>query len=730
MLKWALYAAVAIATVVIAGVAFLMLAPPTGVIRSQAIAQVKAQTGRDLSIKGPTSFTLFPRLGVSMEKVSLSAPPDMGGAPLVEMDSLTVRIRLLPLLSRQVAVDTLVLENPVFNLRADAKGRKSWDFAIGPVKPARVQLAQADSQTQFDVALLPLAAQAAAGGTAAALDQLELGDVRIDNGTLNYTDDATGASERIDAINVTLGLDAIDQPLRANGDLRWKKEVINFDGTLTSVQSILKDRPAKLAVTVAAKPVEAQFNGALALAGGLSMDGGISAASKSVRSLAAWLGSQLPEASGYGAFNAKGRLSVQGATYSLIDADMSLDGATAKGTVSVETAGERPHVRADLRLSELDLNKYIGGGGDGTKSSKRATSGKKVKAKSAGQGKRSGGDGGAPQSIDDLLDRTQPQVRGYTKRNGWSNEPIDLSALKGFDANAKLAVGRLLFQQIKIDRTQLNVELKKAIMKTHLDEAQLYDGRGRGIVTVDANKAAAGVGLSMAVDGVSARPFLTDAAGIDRISGRGNLTIALSGRAGSERQLMETLGGTAKLNFLDGAIVGMNIPRAIRRLKAGQLDGLNQAETEKTDFSELSASFIVKNGIAENKDLKMLSPLMRVTGQGRIMLPPRRVDYTVSPKLVADLAGQGGSEGHKGIVIPVRVHGSFDNIKYTPDLAGVLSDPDAAVETVKKIGEQFKGKKAGEILDNLLGGGEDASGGDGKKKKIDAKKLLDGLFGD
>src|SRR5688572_19240762 len=54
------YGGIAILALAVAGVTFLMMAPPTDLIRREVVAQVKAETGRDLTIAGPVSFTVFP----------------------------------------------------------------------------------------------------------------------------------------------------------------------------------------------------------------------------------------------------------------------------------------------------------------------------------------------------------------------------------------------------------------------------------------------------------------------------------------------------------------------------------------------------------------------------------------------------------------------------------------------------------------------------------------------
>ena len=50
----------------------------------------------------------------------------------------------------------------------------------------------------------------------------------------------------------------------------------------------------------------------------------------------------------------------------IINANIGLDGATATGSATLRTGGARPYIKADLKLSELDLNKYLHAGENGT----------------------------------------------------------------------------------------------------------------------------------------------------------------------------------------------------------------------------------------------------------------------------------------------------------------------------------------------------------------------------
>ncbi len=711
-------------------VAFALYALPANFVRDRMIAEVKARTGRDLVVAGPARFTIYPSIGVSLADVTLSPPPGMAGQPFVKMAGLDASVPLLPLLKREVKVDRLVLHAPVFNLAVDGQGRKSWEFAANVEEAAPVRLAQAPSPASDAPGGLPSDANPAAARPAAVarIDKLALGDVRIEDGTVHYSDARTGAAQEIKSLNVDVDLPAISSPLTAKGSLAWRARKVDFDGKLNSLKSVLDDVPAKVAVAISAEAVAANFDGSASFKDAIDAEGAVVLRSPSLRSLAQWLGSALPPSRGFGALDAKGDMRATGSTVTLSNAQIALDGATATGQIAVETGAERPQVKSTLRISALDLNLYAT---DASAASAAPPSPNTQKVPAATT------DNTKPQSIDDLLAREPaapgPKVKGFTQRAGWSEEPIDLAILGLVDADAKLSVGKILVRDIKVGQSALTVALKNRVLKTTLDDVRLYEGQARGFITVDASAGrSASIGGNVALEGISALPFLKDAAAIDWLAGKGRVQLALAGQGANQREIIETLNGKADIAFADGAIVGLNIPQMVRGLGQGRIGDLKSAPTEKTDFSELAATWTVQRGVAQNQDLRLVSPLLRITGAGNVMLPAREVDYTVRPKLVASLTGQGGAQNLSGLEIPVRIHGSWAKPKLTPDLAGVFKDPNKAVETIKEIGKQFKGKNAKEIVNELLGDnstqGNSQPSGEKSSTKEAAKKLLDQLL--
>ena len=705
------------------GVAYLFINPPSELIRTQIAQQVKARTGRDLIISGPASFTVFPAIGVSLNGVSLSGPPG-DTSKLVDMHALDVRVKLAPLFSRRIAIDSLVLKKPVFSLRVDKSGRKNWDFASD--NPAAVRYADARGSTIVsDAAPIVVAAADAAkpnAGGGDALDDVQFDDVRIVDGTFRFADERKGRADEVSGINVKFGLKSLAAPITATGNLAWRGEQIDFDGTLTSLDKVRAQQPAKLAFTAKNRLLSATYDGGVLIKDDAYLEGKVTANASSARALAGWFGTTLPPVQGFGPLSISGTLKTVSNVTTFSGAQFGLDGSTANGNVTITTGGVRPNVQANLVVSDLDLNKYMTDAVTGV----IATDTGGAPAPAAADPQQGGGQGQekSQDQIENLLKGSK--VYGAMQREGWSSEQMNFALLGLADGSSNLKVGKLRFRNINIDQSDIALAVKNRVMKATLNDARLYQGQGRGSFSVDGSGKAANIAANIALDGVSAQHLLKDAANFDMIAGKANVGLQIASTGASQLQLVENLNGKAQFKFNDGSIVGFNVPGALRGVSKGDFSGLKKAPSEKTDFSELGATFTVTNGVAENNDLSLVSPMLRVTGAGQVHMPQRTIDYMVKPKLVASLEGQSSAGALSGIEVPVKITGSWDRPKYQPDIGSVLNNPQT-VETIKEIGKRFRGKNAGEILDGLFG-----KKGEGESGQSDsgssAKDLLNNLF--
>src|SRR5690606_30886744 len=171
-------------------------------------------------------------------------------------------------------------------------------------------------------------------------------------------------------------------------------------------------------------------------------------------------------------------------------------------------------------------------------------------------------------------------------------------------------------------------------------------------------------------------------------------------------QLTSSLNGSAALVLRDGAVRGINLAKSLREARArltGGGDELQKSrQTEETDFTEMSASFQIAQGVARNDDLSAKSPFLRLGGQGTVDLTKRRVDYTVKATVTATQEGQGGADltALKGLTIPVVLSGPWEALAWRISWAELAVG--SAQNALKKELEKKLGGEAGKAAEDKV----------------------------
>jgi AsmA protein len=99
----------------------------------------------------------------------------------------------------------------------------------------------------------------------------------------------------------------------------------------------------------------------------------------------------------------------------------------------------------------------------------------------------------------------------------------------------------------------------------------------------------------------------------------------------------------------------------------------------------------------------MKSPFLRLSGAGDIDIGGGQMNYVAKASVVGTSAGQGGKETDqlKGVTVPVRVSGPFDNLAYKIEFGSLVSDVAKAKVEAKK--EEVKAKVEDKARDKLKG---------------------------
>lgn len=654
---------------------------PVETYKNQIEQRAEAATGRKLTIAGAVKISLLPSVAVVAKDVRFANGPGYSEPDMATLAGLEVKLKVLPLLSGEVAVDSFVLDKPVIHLEVDKQGRPNWQFAKASAqKPPQQGQAQAPAQPDEG------------GG----LNELRLDNVRLTDGRVTYRDQQSGANYAMEAINLKLALPDLDSPFRADGSLTWNGKPVKLTVDLTDPRAMLDGKGSNLALAVNADLVRLDFKGSASNSNPAKVDGTLDLNVPNVRGLAAWVGTTLTvPGSGLGPFEIKGKLVAAGPKVSFTGAELSLDAIRARGDVSLDSSGKVPYVKATLDTNTIDLNSYM-----------------------------------PPSTTPSSTGRSSstPDAAAPTPRTseGWSTEPLDLSGLRAANADLALSVEGLIVRKIKIGRGHLGVQLKDGKLAADLADLALYQGNGKGRVTLDGAGKVAGLGLDMTLAGVQAEPLLKDMMDLDRLTGTANGQIQVSGTGTSQADLMKALNGKGAVKFENGAIKGVNLAAMARNVSTAFLDA-QAGRAQQTDFSELSGTFVIEKGILKNNDLILQAPLLRLTGVGTVDLPQRSIHYRIEPKVAATIEGQGGRADAGGLAVPVVIEGSWDHLSYKPDLSALLKDPQGAVEGLRGLlGGQGSRQGPG---GSSSGGSGSNSGGTGQQAPPNPVDQLRGLFG-
>ncbi|HTQ75754.1 MAG TPA: AsmA family protein [Burkholderiales bacterium] len=262
-------------------------------------------------------------------------------------------------------------------------------------------------------------------------------------------------------------------------------------------------------------------------------------------------------------------------------------------------------------------------------------------------------------------------------------EPIDLSGLKGLNLKGDLKIEQLIASNVKLENVHLGVKAAGGKVDAEPLTADLYQGKLNGAASVNANDNR--FALKADLPGVAIGPLLKDALNNDMLEGKGNVALDVQTAGNTVTAMKKALAGTAKLSLKDGALKGVNLDDLMRKLKNQPSPASSQ---QRTDLSALTASFVIKNGVAHNDDLVATAPLLRLTGSGDADIGGNALNY------VAKVSGASG-----GLGLAMKIDGPLDAPKFHPDFGALARD--VAKEQAGKAQDKLK-ERAKDYLKGLL----------------------------
>jgi AsmA protein len=305
-----------------------------------------------------------------------------------------------------------------------------------------------------------------------------------------------------------------------------------------------------------------------------------------------------------------------------------------------------------------------------------------------------------------------------------ADTPVDLSALRSIDGQFSLQAATFAFQRYKVAAARIDATLDHGLLRVPTLQGKVWGGSVDASALADASTGR--VGIKGAANGIDINSALKDVAAKDWMDGTGRVTMDVEATGRSINELKSRLQGQLALQLRDGAIKGINLAKSLRQAKAalgGQQDTVQKAnETEKTDFSELSASFQIANGVARSKDLDVKSPFLRLGGEGAVDIGKGRIDYLARATVTGTSKGQDGADlaALKGLQVPVRLSGPFDALDWKIEWSSVIAGA---------VTQQLKNEARNRLEEQLgLKPAEPGASAPATKPKDALKGLLKGLL--
>jgi uncharacterized protein involved in outer membrane biogenesis len=653
----------------IAGIAVIVATFDPNSRMPQIIAAVEEATGRELTIGGRIGLSFLPQPTLQVSDVALSNPPGFSRPDMATVQGLELRLALLPLLSKEIRIDQLVLRQPDILLETNAKGQANWELApvgsigvgangagaLGAGSPG----AGSPGAGSSSAAPSPPPPESSSPGNSAAEPppRIALSSLKIEGGTLAMRD-ASGRTTTLALKQLTVQEATPSASLHLTIDATYNGTPVNLtadtgplgglmggaglrEGTGRMARAGLTGDvstpwPVKLVVTAAG----ARFN----------VDGTV-AQPAAGRGLAVTLSADIPDLAALSplAGTALPPLKTIAARLKLVDTDggngvaisdlaLSVPNADLTGSLSLQR-GARPLIKANLSSRHIDLDAIA-----------RAVSpaAPREAEKPAAPAAQSGPTATAARSSSVIPDSKLP-----------------FAALRLADTDLQLAVDDL--RTGGQDYKSVKLHAVAADGKLTLDPLT-FDAPGGQVdvtATVDSNAAPPPVTLTLRAPGLALQPLLKALGKPGYASGTLELRADLRGAGDTPHDIAASLDGAAGAAVAKGEIdtrlLASLMATLLRQKELPQL-------ANKTGMSALNCFALrldANGGIGTLRALRLESSTLGMTGRGTLNFGTETLDLHLRP--TADLGGT-------TITAPLIVDGTFADRSVHADVAGTVTD--------------------------------------------------------
>ncbi|QWP76585.1 AsmA family protein [Lysobacter sp. K5869] len=528
--------------------------------------QVEARTGRKLEIGGNLDVDLGSVPVIRADALSFANAPWAKQPLMASAQRLELAIELWPLLKGEVRIPDIRLTQPRVYLQTDREHGGNWVFGRG-------------------------------GGELPTFRR-----VWIDDGRLEFLDPAGKTDIRADIASREPKREDAAPPVEIQGKGRWKNNAFSVEGRAESPLELRdSQRPYRLNLRAAAGATRAHARGELVDPFHLrDFDLQFALSGKNLADLYPLIGVAIAPTPPYAL---DGRLRRADALWRYDDFTGKVGDSDLSGDASVDTAGARPYLRADLLSKRLDFDDLAGFVGA---------------APQGGRGESTNPELAAQHARQDASARLLPDT------------PYRLEKLRSMDADVKLKAARIEAPGWPLDDMQAHLLLENGLLKLDPLNFGVAGGDIRSNIVMDARAStlrtradikARDLTLAKLMPGVK---LGQDAIG--KIGGR----IALSGSGNSIARMLGDSDGSVAVGMGRGQI--SNLLMEFTGIDVAEILKFKLTGDHKIPIRCGFGDFAVKDGVMTAQSLAFDTSDTVLIGSGTIDLRQEKLDLVIRPR--------------------------------------------------------------------------------------------------
>jgi len=555
--------------------------------------QVEARTGRKLDIGGNLDVDLGRVPVIRADALSFANAPWAKQPLMASAQRLELAIEFWPLLKGEVRIPDIRLSQPRVYLQSDREHGGNWVFGQG-------------------------------GGELPTFRR-----IWIDEGRLEFLDPAGKTDIRLDVASRQPRREDAAPPVEVEGKGRWKNNAFTLQGRAESPLELRDTRnPYRVNLRAAAGATRAHARGELVDPFHLrNFDLQFALSGKNLADLYPLIGVAIPPTPPYAL---DGRLRRSDALWRYDDFTGKVGDSDLAGDASVDVAGKRPYLRADLVSKRLDFDDLAGFVGA---------------APEQGRGESTNPELAAQHARQDASARLLPDT------------PYHLEKLRSMDADVKLKAARIEAPGWPLDDMQARLLLEDGLLKLDPLNFGVADGDIRATVAMDARAATLRTRADIRAQRLTlAKLMPTVKLGQDAIGKVGG-RIALSGNGNSIAKMLGDSDGSIAVGMGQGQI--SNLLMEFTGIDVAEILKFKLTGDHKIPIRCGFGDFAVRDGVMTAKALAFDTSDTVLIGSGTIDLNQEKLDLTIRPRPK--------DRSLLALRTPLLVSGTFKNPNARPD---------------------------------------------------------------